>query len=443
LEIFEEPEPNGDTETIDVYLSNATGYPVEAVYTFAGYDESATIYYYPDGYPEEEVVVQDGQTYTTDFPDGGGGTTGGSSGSISPAIPTISLGNDDLATSLAVNPSGTDIYVTGESAVTGDATVWVVDPANGTVTDTINVAAGTGTGVVVDPTNGDLYVTGEGVDPSTHTESSEVWVVDPANGTVTDTIDLPAGYSPVEEAVDPTNGEIFIVDSGASSSTGNATGELVEINPDTNGVTTVDLPAGYTPAGVAFDSTNGDLYVTENDVDATSDTDDGAFSVIDPATNAITTTDFNDEIGASESILSSPAVNPTNGDVYIPYISENATTDPPTAVEGVLEIDPATNAVTSVELGSDEEGGTAVGTYGLPSEVAVDPTSGDVYVTTEDTGGSDAITLSVIDPATNTVTPVTLGTDFTPAGLTVDPANGDVYAVDEDTDTVLKIPPGG
>jgi DNA-binding beta-propeller fold protein YncE len=110
----------------------------------------------------------------------------------------------------------------------------------------------------------------------------------------------------------------------------------------------------------------------------------------------------------------------------------------------VLEIDPATNAVTSVELGSEVEGGTAVGTYGLPSGVAVDPTSGDVYVTSEDTGSSsDAITLSVIDPATNTVTPVTLGTDFTPAGLTVDPANGDVYAVDEDTDTVLEIPKGG
>jgi hypothetical protein len=55
-------------------------------------------------------------------------------------------------------------------------------------------------------------------------------------------------------------------------------------------------------------------------------------------------------------------------------------------------------------------------------------------------------TLSVIDPSTNAVTPVDLGSNFEAEGLTADPRGkeaGTVYAIEEGTGTVLELPAGG
>src|ERR1700683_1567577 len=76
-----------------------------------------------------------------------------------------------------------------------------------------------------------------------------------------------------------------------------------------------------------------------------------------------------------------------------------------------------------------------------PFDVAVSPTgpeAGGVYVANE---GTD--TVSVINPATNTVT-ATIAVGTSPEGVAISPAGpeaGDVYVVNEGTDTVSVINP--
>ncbi|WP_412768687.1 YncE family protein, partial [Mycobacterium canetti] len=85
----------------------------------------------------------------------------------------------------------------------------------------------------------------------------------------------------------------------------------------------------------------------------------------------------------------------------------------------VSVIDPATNTVT----GSITVGITPLG-------VAVNP-GGNVYVTNFNSG-----TVSVIDPTTNTVTgsPITVGAS--PLGVAVNPVTGEVYVTNFAGDTV-------
>ncbi|QOO94629.1 PE domain-containing protein [Mycobacterium tuberculosis] len=89
----------------------------------------------------------------------------------------------------------------------------------------------------------------------------------------------------------------------------------------------------------------------------------------------------------------------------------------------VSVINPATNTVT----GSITDGNG-------PSGVAVSPVTGLVFVT-----NFDSNTVSVIDPNTNTVTgsPITVGT--APTGVAVNPVTGEVYVTNFAGDTVSVI----
>ncbi|WP_193690976.1 YncE family protein, partial [Mycobacterium tuberculosis] len=90
----------------------------------------------------------------------------------------------------------------------------------------------------------------------------------------------------------------------------------------------------------------------------------------------------------------------------------------------VSVINPATNTVT----------GSPIPIGNGPSGVAVSPVTGLVFVT-----NFDSNTVSVIDPTTNTVTgsPITVGT--APTGVAVNPVTGEVYVTNFAGDTVSVI----
>ncbi len=90
----------------------------------------------------------------------------------------------------------------------------------------------------------------------------------------------------------------------------------------------------------------------------------------------------------------------------------------------VSVINPATNTVT----------GSPITIGNGPSGVAVSPVTGLVFVT-----NFDSNTVSVIDPTTNTVTgsPITVGT--APTGVAVNPVTGEVYVTNFAGDTVSVI----
>jgi YVTN family beta-propeller protein len=303
-----------------------------------------------------------------------------------------------------------------------------------TVTATIPVGSGPN-GVAMDPAAGTVYVA--------NATSGTVSVIDGATDAVTATI--PVGSGPSGVAVDPAAGTVYVANSGS--------GTVSVIDAATNGVTAT-IEVGSYPNGVAVDLAAGTVYVAN--------TGGATVSVIDVATNAVTATITIRP--SSPDVLADPyavAVDPAAGTVYV-------TDENPGSNGAVSVIDVATNAVTAtIRVGQVPEGvavdpaagtvyvtdefqsavsvidvatGTVTATIsvGRPIGVAVDPTAGTVYVAgNDDTCHGDCV--SVIDVATNAVI------DTIPGGLpgvAVDPSTHTAYVTSSGDNAVLVISPG-
>ncbi|MFF3684430.1 beta-propeller fold lactonase family protein, partial [Streptomyces sp. NPDC002187] len=180
------------------------------------------------------------------------------------------------------------------------------------------------------------------------------------------------------------------------------------IDTATNTVTTT-IPVGSGPTGVAVTPDGTRVYVANGN--------DATVSVIDTATNTVTTTIpvGNVPIGV--------AVTPDGTRVYVTNINDAT----------VSVIDTATNTVT-----------TTIPVGDGPQELAVTPDGTRVYVANSDSGD-----VSVIDTATNTVTttiPVgnaPIGVAGTPDGTRVYVTNfndATVSVIDTATNTVIGTP---
>jgi YVTN family beta-propeller protein len=139
--------------------------------------------------------------------------------------------------------------------------------------------------------------------------------------------------------------------------------QVTENNPQYGFVTeTLPLPAGSAPFGIAFNPSNGNMYMTNFNSDSV--------SVINPATNAVISTI---PVGSAPFGI---AFNPNNGNMYVTNAGNNT----------VSVINPSTNTfVATIPVGS------------APFGIAFNPNNGNMYVT--NAGGK---TISVIAPLTTT-----------------------------------------
>ena len=159
----------------------------------------------------------------------------------------------------------------------------------------------------------------------------------------------------------------------------------------TNTVIT-NITVGLSPAGVAFDPSNGYVYVVNSYPGDAS----GSVSVINGTTNKVIA---NITVGSNPDGV---AVDSSNGCLYV--ANQYSST--------VSVINVATNTVIdTVSVGPN------------PNSAAFDPSNGYVYVTNEFSNN-----VSIINPTTNTVID-TISVGLNPLGMAVDPSNGYVYVV--------------
>lgn len=201
------------------------------------------------------------------------------------------------------------------------------------------------------------------------------------------TIMLTAGSLPLGVAVDSSDGDIYVSQSGAEN--------VTVISGSTNQVLKI-LPVGLDPTGVAYNPTNGEVYVA-NCIS-------GNVSVIDTATNTIVTA----PISAPDALPGGPVgltVDPGNDTVFVTNQD----------VSG-----PGNDSVNVIAGGSNTLAGSIL-VGEVPIAAAYDAATNSVYV-----ANSNSSSVSVINATTNLVT-ATIAVGRSPAGVAYDGGNGDVY----------------
>lgn len=208
------------------------------------------------------------------------------------------------------------------------------------------------------------------------------------------------GSYPSALAYDSSNGNVYVVNT--------ASNDVSVINATTNTVLT-NISVGYHPSAVAFDSLNGNIYVTNF----------GNVSVINGTTNALLTT-------VAVAVGSYPfavAFDSSNG--YL-YVANGNLGCGGTLLGNVTVINGADNAIVAT---------VAVGFN--PRGIAFDSSNGDLYVTNVCSG-----TVSVIEGSSNTVVATVevgsaLGVAFDSLNANVYVAGQGVSVINGSTNTVL------
>ncbi|MDA4122813.1 MAG: YncE family protein [Thaumarchaeota archaeon] len=178
---------------------------------------------------------------------------------------------------------------------------------------------------------------------------------------------------------------------------GQAAPELQNCNNGGGGITTA-INVGTHPWGVAYDPSNGEVYITNYG--------QGTVSIVKGVSLLSTVNVGQGPVAA--------AYDAVNGDIYV----ANAEQGTVTVISGV-----SASVVATVTVGTDPQG------------VAFASNVGEVYVTNNGAG-----TLSEISSATNTViATVTVG-GF-PSGIAYDPTNGLIYVAQEAGDSVSVLNP--
>ena len=240
----------------------------------------------------------------------------------------------------------------------------------------------------VDTTRSLLYVVLNGV--------NAVQVVDLKTSGVLRTVSVGANPKPI--AIDPSSGMVYV---------GNASDNTVTIiNPSSN-FTKTTVAGGTTPFAIAVNPVNNKVYVVDYSTRST-------VTVIDPSHNYAVSTISTSSAGLNPFAI---AINHISGKVYVTSVGAIGC-----GCAGAISIiDPNTNAQTSVAVGK------------LPQALAIDATSGNVYVVN---GGSNNV--EVLDANGNYQTAVTVGSN--PAGIVLD-WSGIVYVANSSSNTVSVINP--
>jgi YVTN family beta-propeller protein len=224
---------------------------------------------------------------------------------------------------------------------------------------------------------------------------------------------------PLGLAYDSTNKDIYVTNYG-SSSNNDLAGKVSVIDSSTNRVVDT-ISIGKKPQAIAYDAGNNNIYVAN--------TFSNTVSVINKlANNAIATIPVDNLPGNSSSGI---AYHSSNGKIYVTNLGSGT----------VSVIDGSTNKVDSNIKG-----------FFNPAGVAYDPDNGKIYVTNK-----EANTVSVINTLRNNNVVATIPVGAAPSAIAHDPDNGKIYVansglaysrgtvsvIDSSTDKVIATIPVG
>jgi YVTN family beta-propeller protein len=295
---------------------------------------------------------------------------------------------------IALNPGNGLVYVSNYGQFNTTGTVSVINGTTNTIVGNIHVGKNP-QAIVYNPANGFLYVA--------NTLSNTLSIINGTSNFLVGSIpvgDFP-GKNPTGIAANSINNTVYVTNMGANTvSVINGTSNVVVENVTLN--TSEGAGRGFfSPAGIAYDSDNGNLYVANRGLDTV--------SVINGTSNSLI-----DEIPIDGVAPSGIVYNAANNYIYVTSTGSNK----------VSVINGTTNAVVEdipVGLG--------------PNGVAYDQRDGNIYVANSING-----TISIINGLTNTVTgTVILGTNNTPNGVLYNPNNDSWFVSNTNSSTVYVI----
>jgi uncharacterized repeat protein (TIGR02543 family) len=219
--------------------------------------------------------------------------------------------------------------------------------------------------------------------------------------TVSATIQV--GKNPLAIAVNPVTNKIYVANCpDRSSRTKGINGTITVIDGDTNTTETVD--AGLCPTAVAVNPTTNKIYVANfghTSLYCGSCFDYGNITVIDGATNSATT--------IKDSNAKFPQAVKVNTATNKIYVTNNFS-------HNVTVVDGVDNSITTVPAEA------------FPYDLAVNSAINKVYVTSFNyLTAETSTTVSVIDGATNTSTPLTDPKAADPIAVAVNPVTNKIY----------------
>ncbi|HYL86635.1 MAG TPA: hypothetical protein VE263_20590 [Candidatus Angelobacter sp.] len=344
--------------------------------------------------------------------------SGGIGGSGTPGTVTVIDGATDSTTTIpagicptavAVNSVTNKIYVAnfGRSSITcgscSTGSITVIDGATNTGVTITDPNAKSPHAVAVNSATNKIYVV--------NNSSDNVTVLDGATNTTT-TITDPNAAFPFAVAVNSTTNKIYVGNQGSFLHNGTNPGNVTVIDGATNSITTVADPNAINPVGLAVNSVTNKVYVVNAGNYPASN--HGNVSVIDGTTNAITTVPIDPNALTPQAL----AVNQTTNKIYVANANDSALT----ANGGVTIIDGATNAISTVKDPN------AI----IPTAVAVDSMTNMIYVVNEgcfppaDSCGAQG-SVTVINGAKDAVTTVIDPQASHPDSVAVNPTTNKIY----------------
>ncbi|MDE1835061.1 MAG: hypothetical protein KGJ23_00425 [Euryarchaeota archaeon] len=294
---------------------------------------------------------------------------------------------------LGYDPVNTEIYIAGcygnnVSALNGTTRTFVGGVPTGSAPDAIGY----------DPVNRDMYVA--------NMNSLNLTVFDAATQASVASVTLPTGAQPSSIAFDSANGDLYVADGQTNS--------VAVVDPSTQSVVTT-VTGGWAPTDVVFDAFNGDLYVT------------GWGTALNYGGTNLEVID-----GASNTVAGTLSIGPT----VVPPLTNQE--DSP-----VLAVDPSSGTVFLTGWSTDQlasispalpvavQGSVPMGTG--PLSMALDPTSGDLYVVNEG-GGNVTIFSTANDHVVGW-----LPAGIAPDAILYDATNGEIYVANEWSDNLTVI----
>jgi YVTN family beta-propeller protein len=346
----------------------------------------------------------------------------------------VPAGTDSI--DVAYDPSDADVYVTNWWS----SNVTILSGGSNTLLATVNVPA-TPYGIAYDSANGEVLLVDSGMNALTAISGTTL------------AGELPIGSFPSGIATDPANGDLYVIDAGfnwalgnsAFASTWNPTGGAVFVLNGSSDTVVARIPVGSGPNSIAFDPSDGDVFVCE--------AGSGDLRVIDAATQRVVTA------LSMGTLPSGVAYDPSNGYVYVsgsgysPYVTvvnganlQIVATIPAVYQGGSFNpsgvvYDPA-NQMMLIEGGNaglyEANGTSLVGAFSwsyIPAllGIAYDSRNGDLYVANDN--GANVTVLNATTGAELTGIPV----GSNPGPVAFDPSTGDLFVLNVGSSNVSVI----
>ena len=296
---------------------------------------------------------------------------------------------------IALDPDNGLVYVSNYGQFNTTGTVSIINETTSTVIGNLSVGKNP-QAIAYNLANGFFYVA--------NTLSNTLSIINGTNSSLIGSIPVGEfpGMNPTGIVTNSINNTVYVTNVGSNTvSVVNGTTNAVVSNVTSTSAEEGGGSGFFSPAGIAYNSDNGNLYVANRGSDTV--------SVINGSTNSLVNEITLDTIAPSGIIY-----NAANNYIYVTNAGSN----------NVTVINGTTNAVVEKVL------------VGLgPNGIAYDQSNGNVYVANYMNG-----TISVIDGLTNDVTDtITLGTGSTPSGILYNPDTDSLFVADNSSSTVHVI----